>query len=101
MNEIARGVDVVVVAGTRLSHVDGERGEVLIAGFPVDELAPSATFEEVLYLLWHDRPPCNAEAQELRRTLASQRALPAATVTLLRSAAERELPVMDALRIAV
>lgn len=101
MNEIARGLEGVVVAGTRLSHVDGERGELLIAGYPVDELAPNATFEEVLYLLWHGRPPSDAETEELRRALASQRALPAATVTFLRSAAERELPAMDALRIAV
>ena len=42
---------------TRLSHVDGERGELVIGGFAVEELAPHARFEEVLHLLWHGRLP--------------------------------------------
>jgi len=29
------GLDGVVAATTRLSQVDGERGELIIAGFPV------------------------------------------------------------------
>jgi len=35
----ASGLEGVVVADTRLSHVDGERGELLIAGSRVEELA--------------------------------------------------------------
>jgi citrate synthase len=101
MNEIARGLEGVVVAGTRLSHVDGERGELVIGGFPVAEIAPNAAFEEVLHLLWHGRLPRIAEAEELTSSMAAERTLPAVTLTLLRSAAERRLPPIDALRIAV
>ena len=39
MTEIARGLEGVVATDTRLSSVDGERGELLIAGFPVEDLA--------------------------------------------------------------
>jgi citrate synthase len=99
--KIASGLEGIVVAGTRLSHVDGERGELIIGGFPVDELGPNATFEEVLYLLWHGRLPRHDEAQKIERALAGERSLPAATLSLLRAAAERDLAPMDALRIAV
>lgn len=99
--EIARGLEGIVVAETRLSHIDGERGELVIAGYPVDELAPNAAFEEVLYLLWYGRRPTPAERDALRTSLAAQRDLPPATMALLRAAAERNLTVMDALRMAV
>ena len=46
-----QGLEGVVAAETALSMVDGERGELIIAGYPVEELAPNATFEEVVSLL--------------------------------------------------
>jgi citrate synthase len=96
-----RGLEGVVVAGTRLSHVDGERGELLLAGFPVEELAPHAAYEDVLFLLWHDRLPGAAERAALQAELATHRGVPAATLSLLRAAAERSAPAMDALRMGV
>src|SRR5262249_17495964 len=45
------GLEGVVAAETTLSMVDGERGELIIAGYPVEELAPHATFEQVVTLL--------------------------------------------------
>jgi citrate synthase len=51
------GLEGVVAAVTRLSHVDGERGELVIGGFPIDELAAHATFEETTWLLWHGELP--------------------------------------------
>src|SRR5689334_2591762 len=101
MVDIARGLEGIVVAGTRLSHIDGQRGELVIAGYPVDEIAPNATYEEVLHLLWRGALPEPAQLATLTETLAANRQLPAATVALLHSAAERRLAVMDALRIAV
>lgn len=101
MTQIARGLAGVVVAQTRLSEVDGEAGSLVIGGFPVEELAPRATFEEVLFLLWHDRLPRAAEHDALRAAMAARRALPAATVDLLRAAARARVGAMDALRMAV
>ncbi len=45
----ASGLEGVVVADTRLSHVDGERGELIIAGSPAEELAlaEGARFEQL------------------------------------------------------
>ena len=98
---IARGLEGVVLTETRLSDVDGERGRLIIGGVPVEALAPRARFEEVLFLLWNDRFPTADEYAALRAALAAQRALPAATVTLLRAAAARGVPCMDALRMGV
>ncbi|MGO8673327.1 MAG: citrate synthase [Capsulimonadaceae bacterium] len=95
------GLEGVVAAQTRLSSVDGEAGELIIAGFPVAELAENATFEELTYLLWNDRLPTPGAETALRDALAARRALPHGTAQLLREAAARSLPSMDALRMAV
>lgn len=100
MSEIARGLAGVLLTETRLSRVDGERGELTIGGFPLEELAPNATYEETLHLLWHDRLPTAAELDELKKRMAEARALPESAEDLLRQAAEKELPPMDALRLA-
>jgi citrate synthase len=94
------GLDGVVAATTRLSHVDGERGELVIAGFPLEELAERATFEETTWLLWRDELPAAEELERFRTELAAQRDLPQATLALLRDCARRGLDPMAALRIA-
>jgi citrate synthase len=91
MNGIVNtGLEGIVAAETALSMVDGERGELVIAGYPVAELALNATFEETVGLLWH-------ESVEL----AARRALPPATLDLLASAAADRIGPMDALRMSL
>src|SRR5271170_5914331 len=48
----AGGLEGVVVAETRLSDVDGERGRLVVAGRDVEQLAGEVSFEEVAALLW-------------------------------------------------
>jgi len=81
--------------------VDGEAGELTIAGFPLEELAPNATFEEVLFLLWSDRLPTAQELLALRQELALRRPLSEASLDILRLSVARKTPVMDTLRMAV
>ncbi len=99
--QIYSGLEGVYVTTTRLSKVNGTEGVLTIAGFPLEELAPNATFEEVLYLMWFDRLPSSVELEELRAELAGLRPIPEPTVELLRAAAEKKLPTMDALRMGV
>jgi len=101
MEQIASGLEGVVVAATRLSEVDGERGRLIIGGYPVEELAPHAHFEEVLFLLWHGRLPSPAERTALAEALAARRALPESTQALLVDGARRAVPAMDALRMGI
>src|SRR5260370_38713695 len=46
------GLEGVIVADTRLSEVDGERGRLVIAGSDVEKLAGNITFEELAHRLW-------------------------------------------------
>jgi citrate synthase len=94
------GLEGVVAAQTRLSSVDGQAGELIIAGFPVEELASRATFEEVVYLLWHDTLPSASQLAAFRQELAAQQELPAVTLDLLGAAARQKAVVIDALRMA-
>jgi len=94
------GLDGIVAAATRLSYVDGERGELLIAGYPVGELAERATFEETTWLLWNGDLPTAPQLESFRAALAGARALAPATVELLRECARAGLDPMDALRAA-
>ena len=44
------GLEGVVAAQTRLSSVDGQAGELILAGYTVEAVAPAVSFEEMLYL---------------------------------------------------
>jgi citrate synthase len=94
------GLEDVVAAETRLSGVDGEAGELTIAGFPVEELAGRASFEEVVYLLWNDELPDAGRLAEFRERLAGRREPGRATSDLLRAVSAERVPVMDAVRMA-
>ena len=86
----ANGLEGVVAAETRLSMVDGERGELVIGGFRVEELE-GWHFEEVVKLLWGA-----AGFDGDLRTVA----LPPHSEMLLRELAKQRVDVMDALRMA-
>lgn len=91
----------MVAATTRLSKVDGERGELVIAGFPVGELAAHATFEETTLLLWNGELPTQSQLDAFQGELAAQRTLAPSTMALVREAARAAADPMDALRMAV
>src|SRR5882672_8983581 len=89
---VMNGLEGVVAADTTLSMVDGERGELIIAGYAVEELAMNATFEETAHLLWCGRPGSLKVPPAL---LAPE------TLQLLAAVAKRHADPMDALRMAV
>src|SRR6516164_7618161 len=93
-----RGLDGVVAAQTRLSHVDGQAGELIIAGYELKELAGHVSFEEAAYLLWNGALPTPAALTEMRREIAGLRELPEVTLQVIRAAATA--PPIDVLRMA-
>jgi citrate synthase len=97
---IHNGLEGIIAAETSLSMVDGTAGELVIAGFPVAELAMNATFEETAFLLWHGELPDAEELLSFRADLARRRELPPVAYELLRSAARERTDSMDALRMA-
>ncbi|AGN00541.1 citrate (si)-synthase [Salinarchaeum sp. Harcht-Bsk1] len=97
-SDVARGLEGITVAETRLSDIDGEQGELVIGGFPLGELAGNATYEETLFLLFEDRLPDAEELEDFRADLAGRREISDEVRAVLRQAAEQDKPAMDALR---
>ena len=97
---MTQGLEGIVAASTRLSHVDGEAGQLILAGYAVEDLAPHATFEEVAYLFLHGRLPGPSERVAFVQNLAGRRVLPHAAIEVLREAAAVNAPVIDVLRMA-
>src|SRR5215831_7898944 len=95
---LPRGLDGVVAAQTRMSHVDGLAGELIIGGYELKELAGRVTFEEAAHLLWRGHLPNADELGALRKEIASRRSLPDETMHIVRAAAKA--PPIDALRMA-
>jgi citrate synthase len=94
------GLEGVIAADTRLSHVDGLLGELIINGYALEDIAPFATFEEMVYLLWHDQLPTATELADFQAEWAKLRDIPSVAIETLRQAAAKKLDTMDALRMA-
>lgn len=92
------GLEGVIAAETRLSRVNGLLGELIIGGYRIDDLAPNTSFEEVVYLLWHDYLPNADELAQFQAELASLRTVSPLVLETLTEAAAQNLSVMDALR---
>ena len=97
---MSQGLAGAVVADTALSMVDGEKGELIYRGYDIAELGAKASFEEVVYLLWHGALPNQAELVELKAKLSARRELPAQLLQLLKSLPASAQP-MAVLRTAV
>jgi citrate synthase len=93
-----RGLDGVVAASTRLSHVDGLAGQLIIGGYELRELAGRVSFEEAAHLLWRGHLPSREELALLQGEMATLRRLPAETMSVVRAGAKA--PPIDALRMA-
>ncbi|HEX6562794.1 MAG TPA: citrate/2-methylcitrate synthase [Chthoniobacterales bacterium] len=99
MSQFARGLEGVVANETRLGDVRGQEGQLIYCGYEINELAGKVSFEEVVYLLWNNRLPKQAELAEFKRQLADERELPAQVVEFIKSTPRTALPI-DVLRTA-
>lgn len=85
--QVAKGLEGIVAAATRIAEVDGERGRLTLRGYDVSELSGRVTFEEVAYLLWHGDLPTRAQYDDLRAEMAAARDLPGPALDSLRKLA--------------
>ncbi len=99
-SEFKAGLEGVIVAETKLSSVRGDVGQLIYCGYDIDELAGNATFEEIVYLLFHQRLPNQTELDELKASLAGKREVPEPVITLIRDLPKDARP-MHAIRSAV
>lgn len=100
MSITAKGLEGIVANSTRLSDVLGQEGILIYGGYDINELAGKATYEEVVYLLWHGHLPSKSQLHELQRRLRHERDLPEDILDFLRNVPHKASP-MDVLRTAI
>lgn len=99
---MVKGLEGIIVAESRMSRVDGLKGELIVGGYEIQELAGQASFEETAHLLWRGHLPNRTELEALQRQLAVHRELPyevMALVDLLST--KKNMEAMAVLRTAV
>lgn len=94
------GLDGITAAETALSHVDGEKGELIIAGSFVGALAASSSFEGVTARLWSLGNDQAISEAETRRALGEARLRAFARLPQLLPATDG-LSVVDGFRVGV
>ncbi len=96
----ASGLEGVIAAVTDLSEVDGEAGRLVIAGYEVEALTGSVSFEDVCGLLWDGNLPEEERRLQIRLELGAARVRAAALLPQL-GGAFRLPDGMDSLRAAL
>ena len=97
---VDRGLEGIVVGSTVLSNVEGQIGRLTYRGYDIDDLAPSATFEEVISLLLYGHLPTAQELESLKRELAARASLPQPLIAAMQSVPKTAWP-MDVMRTIV
>ena len=94
------GLDGVPAAETVLSHVDGERGELIIAGEHVANLAGKSSFEGVTARLWNGATGKSLSEANVRDSLGASRERAFARLPDLLPAT-RGMSIVDGFRAAI
>jgi citrate synthase len=93
------GLEGVIAGESEICYIDGYAGILSYRGYNIHTLADHASFEEVVYLLWHGRLPGKNELDALKTELAANRAIPGQVLDFL-GTVPKAVP-MDVLRTAV
>ena len=96
----AKGLEGIIANSTRLSDVLGDIGQLIYAGYDINELAGNVSFEEIVHLLWFGELPNAYQLEVLTGHLRNARELPQGIIDFLKSAPSTANP-MDVIRTAV
>ncbi len=94
------GLEDVVAGTSDICFIDGKEGRLVYSGYDIHDLVKHGSFEETVYLLWHNRLPSKAELETLEQTLTSQAAVPEPVISMLEAMPKGAEP-MEMLRTAV
>src|SRR5215472_18411556 len=94
------GLEGIIAAESRICFIDGEAGILSYQGYDIRTLGEKASFEEVIFLLWHGRLPRRAELDELESGLVAHREIPSGVESFLKSV-PKDAAAMAVLRTAV
>ncbi|MEN8258927.1 MAG: citrate/2-methylcitrate synthase [Thermodesulfobacteriota bacterium] len=94
------GLRGIPVADTKISYIDGTKGELQYRGFLIEDLAQHSTYEEVAHLLIYGHLPSRPELEAFDSRLREVRTIPAGIIDALRGRA-KSAASMDVLQGAV
>jgi citrate synthase len=97
--DIRRGLKGVYFDRSRVTRIDGRKGELHYRGYSIHDLAEHSTFEETMCLLLDGELPDRARLDAFNAELKAARELPGAIHDILRLVADAH--PMDVLRTAV
>lgn len=97
---INKGLEGIVAFSSEKSFIDGQKGELIYAGYNINTLAENATFEEVCFLLWNNRLPKQDELEDLASKIQAERAIPETLKNYIKNTSDSAEP-MAVLRTAV
>jgi citrate synthase len=100
MTLVAKGLEGIVANSTAISDVRGDIGQLIYAGYDINELAGRVSFEEIIHLLWHGELPSQAELDSLTAKLRAERSLPDEIISFLKTVPHSACP-MDVIRTGV
>jgi citrate synthase len=96
----AKGLEGIIANSTRLSDVLGDTGQLIYAGYDINELAGNTTFEEIIHLLWFGELPNAKQIDVLTGELRKNSELPQGVIDFIKTAPKDEAP-MYVIRTAV
>jgi citrate synthase len=96
---VTRGLEGVVATASSISSIIDDT--LTYVGFNIDDLAVNASFEEVIYLLWHRELPTQPQLEELKKQLSENAALPIEVLNHFKMYPIQNVHPMGALRTAV
>jgi citrate synthase len=100
-DELEKGLEGVLVAESEMSFIDGDAGKLVYRGYDIEDLARRASYEDVLYLLWHGHLPNREELTGFADSMATEREVTDSTLGTLESLAATGEDPMAALRTGV
>jgi citrate synthase len=96
---VTRGLEGVVATSSSISSIIDDT--LTYVGYNIDDLAENASFEEVIYLLWHRKLPTAEALAELKKQLADNMELPKEVIEHFKMYPIGEIHPMAALRTVV
>jgi citrate synthase len=97
---MSKGLQDVIASTSAITFIDGARGRLLYCGYDISDLAEHSDYEEVAYLLWHQKLPRAEQLKAFVDDMKSKMAVPVGVLAGLDSLSY-DCDTMDAVEMAV
>jgi citrate synthase len=96
---VVKGLEGVVATQSSISSIIDDT--LTYVGYGIDELAQFCSFEEVVYLLWHQKLPNKQQLEEIRKELALNASIPSNIIHYLKGIPLNKINPMAVVRTGV